>query len=97
MNAKEDKISLVRNTKGPLFEQHVNLKCYPIEFIFAEKLETILYRGADNSRMKDFHDLYTLISTKQLLQQEPTYKTIQAVFCHRKTPLKPPSNLLKLP
>jgi hypothetical protein len=29
------------------------------EFIFAQKLETIIYRGASNSRMKDFHDLHS--------------------------------------
>jgi hypothetical protein len=58
----EHPIQLMHSAKGPLFENSVRLKCYPKEFIFAEKLETIIYRGALNSRMKDYHDLYSLIT-----------------------------------
>jgi hypothetical protein len=34
-----------------------SIKCYPIETVIAEKLEAIVSRGAENSRMKDFFDL----------------------------------------
>ncbi|MGH2612714.1 MAG: nucleotidyl transferase AbiEii/AbiGii toxin family protein [Rhabdochlamydiaceae bacterium] len=58
-------IPLTASSKGALFESTVKLPCYSKEFIFAEKLETIIYRGSFNSRMKDFHDLYSLISSSQ--------------------------------
>ena len=65
-NAVEYSIPLTTSSKGDLFESNVKLSCYPKEFIFAEKLETIIYRGSFNSRMKDFHDLYSMISSSQL-------------------------------
>lgn len=61
-------IPLTTSTKGDLFEQIVSLLCYPKEFIFAEKLETIIYRGSFNSRMKDFHDIYSMLS-------QPTFQS----------------------
>nr|NGX55036.1 hypothetical protein [Chlamydiota bacterium] len=54
-------IPLTRGSKGALLESEVEITCYPKEFIFAEKLEAIVYHGANNSRMKDFHDLSVLI------------------------------------
>lgn len=86
----EKEFSLLSNSKGPLFESSIAMRCYPIEFVFAEKLETIIYRGADNSRMKDFHDLYTLASSEEILNGEGTMKAIRLVFKHRKTLLHLP-------
>jgi len=83
-------LPLTTYSKGPLFEDSVHLLCYPKEFIFAEKLETIVYRGELNSRMKDFHDVYSLI---QFFTNDPCSKieeTIQSVFAHRGTPLSVP-------
>lgn len=90
----EKKILLLSNSKGPLFEPYIILKCYPMEFVFAEKLETIIYRGADNSRMKDFHDLYTLISNQEILNSKNAESAIRAVFKHRKTAFRLPSVLM---
>lgn len=56
-------IPLTNSSRGYLFEDSINLSCYPKEFILAEKLETIIYRGAFNSRMKDFHDFYSVITS----------------------------------
>jgi len=80
-------IDLMATAKGPLFEQKISLRCYPKEFIFAEKLETIVFRGGENTRMKDFHDLYTLVSLGNLGEHH-TQKAIELVFKHRKTSLK---------
>jgi predicted nucleotidyltransferase component of viral defense system len=80
-------INLTATSKGPLFESKISLHCYPKEFIFAEKLETIVFRGGGNTRMKDFHDLYSLIHLGNL-DASLTTKAIQLVFQHRKTPLK---------
>jgi predicted nucleotidyltransferase component of viral defense system len=82
-------IHLIKNLKEPLFEKSIRLRCYPREFIFAEKLETIIYRGKTNSRMKDFHDLYTMITEESwdLIELE---QAVTMVFAHRKTPLNLP-------
>ncbi len=80
-------IDLTTTSKGPLFESKISLYCYPKEFIFAEKLETIVFRGGGNTRMKDFHDLYSLIQLN-VLDISLAEKAIQLVFHHRKTSLK---------
>ena len=61
-----------------------------VQFVFAEKLETTIFRGADNSRMKDFHDLYTLASSGKMLNEKDAAIAIRLVFEHRKTPIRLP-------
>ncbi len=78
-------IPLIKNCNVPLFEGSIHLRCYPKEFIFAEKLETIIYRGEKNSRMKDFHDIYSMIEKEDSLNKQRLKKAILAVFDHRKT------------
>lgn len=80
-------IDLTTTSKGPLFESRIFLRCYPKEFIFAEKLETAVFRGEGNTRMKDFHDLFTLIHLGNL-DASLTGKAIKLVFHNRKTSLK---------
>ena len=81
-------IPLTTSSKGGLFEGTVTLPCYPKEFIFAEKLETVIHRGSFNSRMKDFHDLYSMISSKPFLGT--IEEIIRMVFEHRETKLALP-------
>ncbi len=83
----EHPIDLTATSKGPLFESRISLHCYPKEFIFAEKLETIVFRGGGNTRMKDFHDLYSLVRL-DVLDSSLAKKAVELVFHHRKTPLK---------
>lgn len=90
VDVHEQEILLLSNSKGPLFEAAITVNAYPIEFIFAEKLETIIYRGSENSRMKDFHDIYTMIFTKEALDGNKVKRAIEAVFRHRKTSLQLP-------
>lgn len=48
-----------------LFEDRtLELMTYPIETIIAEKFQTIIEKGVLNSRMKDYYDLYNLLSNK---------------------------------
>lgn len=84
----EYSIPLTTYSKGGLFEGNVTLPCYPKEFIFAEKLETVIHRGSFNSRMKDFHDLYSMISSKPSLDNAEGI--IRLVFEHRETNLALP-------
>ncbi|WP_034442423.1 nucleotidyl transferase AbiEii/AbiGii toxin family protein [Butyrivibrio sp. AE2032] len=43
--------------------QTIQLLSYPIETILAEKLETVLSRGVENTRPRDFYDIYMLSAT----------------------------------
>ena len=81
------KIKLTNYSKGNLFEDSVELACYPKEFIFAEKLETIIHRGSFNSRMKDFHDIFSMIFSSTLPSFESLESIIKIVFEHRETKL----------
>ena len=83
----EHPIDLKATSKGPLLESRISLHYYPKEFIFAEKLETIVFRGGGNTRMKDFHDLYSLVRL-DVLDSALAKKAVELVFHHRKTPLK---------
>ncbi len=80
----EHPIDLTATSKGPLFESRITLQCYPKEFIFAEKLETVVFRGSSNTRMKDFHDIYSLIQLSAL-DGPLAKKAVELVFRHRKT------------
>lgn len=59
--------------KVPLFKKTISLNSYPPEYIFSEKVESILHLSQINSRMKDFYDCYRLIDEKVL--DEKTLKT----------------------
>lgn len=91
----EYSIPLTTSSKDALFERSIKLPCYPKEFIFAEKLETIVYRGSFNSRMKDFHDLYSMISSSRLPSFHNLESIIRLVFEHRETILALPINYEK--
>lgn len=95
VTAIEYSIPLIAYSKGVLFESDVKLSCYPKEFIFAEKLETILYRGSFNSRMKDFHDLYSMISLSRSQEFHNLERVVRSVFQHRETYLTLPITYAK--
>lgn len=38
----------------------IQLYAYPIETVLAEKIETVLSRGSENTRPRDFYDIYML-------------------------------------
>jgi hypothetical protein len=82
-------LPLLTNSQGPLFENHVEISCYPPEFIFAEKLETIVYLEGRNSRMKDFHDVFLMTRANQLMGAD-LERIARSVFAHRQTPLRIP-------
>lgn len=63
------------------------MQCYPKEVIFAEKLETAVFRRGINTRMKDFHDLYSLVQLGAL-NADLSKNAVQLVFLHRKTALE---------
>jgi len=51
----------VKHSFSLLFEERkIEVLAYNIETVIAEKLETIITRGVDNTRSRDFYDLYIL-------------------------------------
>ncbi|MEM7175341.1 MAG: nucleotidyl transferase AbiEii/AbiGii toxin family protein [Chlamydiota bacterium] len=48
----------------------------------------MIYRGSANSRMKDFHDLYSLVSLPNCLNTSYTEKVVINVFNHRQTSIE---------
>jgi predicted nucleotidyltransferase component of viral defense system len=82
------KIKLFEYRGKPFFEESISLLVYPIETIFAEKLETILSKGSRNSRMKDFHDLLLLIRDERLQTSKKLHENLQKTFENRGTILK---------
>lgn len=82
------KISLqrIRYRGRPLAGTDFPILAYPVETIFAEKLQIAVKRGAQNSRMKDFHDLYNLCRSKKL-DLNMLKRSIEKTFKKRATPL----------
>ncbi|MDX2346566.1 MAG: nucleotidyl transferase AbiEii/AbiGii toxin family protein [Legionella sp.] len=74
----------------PLFEDYISLHVYPVETIFSEKLETIIARGAANSRMKDFHDVILLCRKLTVIDREKLNNSIRKTFMTRDTTIEIP-------
>jgi len=69
-----------------IFEDgYINLIAYTIETVIAEKFETIITRGVNNTRAKDFYDLYMLMKTYKELNTKILVSAIDNTFNARKT------------
>ncbi len=86
----EKNMHLFKYKGKPIFEDEITLMVYPVATIFAEKLETIISKGAINSRIKDYHDVLLLIREKNLIKNNDISTVIRATFIHRGTVLKLP-------
>lgn len=62
---------------------------YTLETVIAEKLESVVKLALMNTRMKDFYDLWTILSNYEI-QPNKLSTAIREVFGNRKTPLKYP-------
>lgn len=60
----------------------ISWKVYPSEFIYSEKLETLVSRGSENSRAKDYHDLCLLASE---VEMDKLVDAIKVTFRNRLT------------
>jgi predicted nucleotidyltransferase component of viral defense system len=82
---KQESFELYQYKGKPIFEGSVSLKVYPVETIFAEKLESIIARGAANSRMKDYHDLLLLCREEGIITAVKLKEDIEKTFGSRNT------------
>lgn len=80
-------MKLLGTEKAPLFEKEIHLWAYPVESIFAEKLETAIARADQNSRMKDYHDLLLLVRG-DVVDKKAVKTAIKATFTNRGTNLQ---------
>ena len=87
---KKEKYRSLEYRGKPIFEGEIALMVYPVETIFAEKLETLLQKGSVNSRMKDYHDLLLMIREKGLLNKGLLSSSIKATFENRGTKINIP-------
>ena len=85
---KTHQLSLFQYKGKPLFEDVISLLVYPAESIFAEKLETIISKGAANSRMKDYHDLLLLTRDQKLIDLNILQNSLKETFQRRGTTLR---------
>ena len=74
----------------PIFEGKISLLVYPVESIFSEKIETIISKGATNSRMKDYHDALMIIREEGMLPISKLKKAMRATLDTRGTEWKSP-------
>lgn len=68
----------------PIFGEPFSLLVYPPETVFAEKFQIALKKRGQNTRMKDYYDLFKLIDHD--LDGKKLKKCIEEVFSNRKMP-----------
>lgn len=77
-------LKLMQSRERPIFEEEISLMAYPPESILAEKLQTAVVRAEQNSRMKDYHDIFVLMKSESL-SSDILKKAILSTFAHRET------------
>lgn len=65
---------------------NIELNMYPLETVLSEKLQTILTRAENNSRSKDFYDIYAILKNKfEVLNIMELKVAVSMTFSYRKT------------
>lgn len=75
---------LTVKTKELIGTAEISWSVYPLETMVAEKLQTLVSRGSDNSRAKDIFDLYSFLPRAK---KSSLKKAIKACFQYRETPI----------
>ena len=65
---------------------NIELNMYPLETVLSEKLQTILTRAENNSRSKDFYDIYAILKNKlEVINIKELKIAVSKTFSYRKT------------
>lgn len=65
---------------------NIELNMYPLETVLSEKLQTILTRAENNSRSKDFYDIYAILKNKlEAINIKELKIAVSKTFSYRKT------------
>lgn len=75
-------------------DRNLKIITYNIETIIAEKYQTVIARGVLNSRMKDYYDLYYLLTYKEF-SKEKLKEAIVNTFNKRETDINSTSLVVK--
>ena len=86
VDAQFESLKLMTGKGNSLFKDDVSLLVYPPETILAEKLQTLILRAEQNSRMKDYYDILTILRAEKC-EGDKAKKAILATFKHRDTDL----------
>ncbi len=78
---KQPMISVLPSGQG----RPISWSVYPLEYIFAEKLEALFSRGSANSRAKDVYDMPLIFSN--CASKKSLLKAVLRTFTHRETPV----------
>jgi hypothetical protein len=65
------------------------LQGYPLATVIAEKLETLTQLGLATSRMKDLYDLWHILRTFELREDDVSAAIVRTFHC-RRTPIETP-------
>ncbi|MGC4234692.1 MAG: nucleotidyl transferase AbiEii/AbiGii toxin family protein [Niabella sp.] len=63
-----------------------HLLAYTVETVIAEKFQTMIFLGVINSRMKDFYDVYHLLTTQDI-NMKTLEQSVKVTFKNRDTQL----------
>lgn len=74
-------------------DRNLKIITYNIETIIAEKYQTVIARGILNSRMKDYYDLYYLLTYKNF-SKEKLKEAIKKTFSKRDTEIENIDNVI---
>ena len=66
----------------------ISILGYPIETVIAEKLMTAVALGTANTRVRDYADVWTLISSHQM-DRATVWQALHATSTYRSTPIEP--------
>lgn len=59
---------------------------YPLESVLSEKLQTVLARAENNSRSKDFYDIYAILKNKiEVINVKELKVVVSLTFRYRRT------------
>jgi hypothetical protein len=75
----------IRYKDQPLMGPDFSLLSYTRELIFAEKLQIAIAKGKDNTRMRDYYDMFKL--SQSTLDPSLFRVCLNSVFAKRETPL----------
>lgn len=85
------KLKKIRYKDLPLLGSDFSILSYPAELIFAEKLQIALTRAENNTRMRDYYDMYKLLNNQLDLNLLRT--CLISIFAKRNTVLPNKINL----
>lgn len=86
VDAQKEIIRLMQGKGKAIFENEISILVYPPETILAEKLQTLVSRAEQNSRMKDYYDILKILRGG-IIAPGKIKTAIEATFIHRQTEL----------